>query len=116
MPLAALRRVAEGLYLFYIDTFSKEAEKMMSRILGVDMTLLYSLWFSISKTGGKKTIGRFYRFFILNLFLGGIIRTNQLTGVCGYLYRSCLLRRFLTLGYCSIPINGLGGELNDFNK
>jgi hypothetical protein len=103
-----------------IDAFSKEAEMMMSRILGIDMTLLLSLRFLINNTRGKKAVSRFFRLFVLNFvllsFLGEIIHAQQIIGVCGYLYRSCLLRRFLTLGYCSIPMNGLGGEFNDFNK
>lgn len=97
---------------------------MIARILGADMALLFFLWFLISTSQGKKAFSRFNRFFILKCiflsFLGEIIHTRNIDhnvdGVCGYLYRSCLLRRFLTLGYCSIPINQLGGESNDFNK
>jgi hypothetical protein len=93
---------------------------MMSRILGVVMTLLFSLPFLINKTRGNKAVSCFYRFSIIDCifssFLGEIIHTHHVIGVCVYLYRSCLLRRFLTLGYCSIPMNGLGGEFNDFNK
>lgn len=86
-----------------------------SRILGADMTLLLSLCFLMNKTRGIKATGRFYKFFILNRvffsFLGQIIHTLQAIGVCGYLYRSCLLRRFFTVGYCSISINRLGGRI-----
>ena len=92
----------------------------MSRKIGAVMTLLCSLRFLINETRGIKATGRFYRFFILNFaflrFLGGIITSLPVIGVCGDLYQSYLLRRFLTLGYCLIPINGFGGELNDFNK
>jgi len=87
----------------------------MSRILGADMTLLLSLRFLINKTRGIKAAGRFYKSFILNhgffSFLGQIIHTLHVIGVCGYLYRSFLLSRFLTVGYCSIQINGLGGRI-----
>lgn len=114
-----IKKRAEGLYVLYKDVFSKEAEMKMSRKLGTDMTLLFFLRFLINKTRGIKAFGRF-RIFILNWsflsFLGEIIFALVTIGVCGYLYRSCLLRRFLALGYCSIPINGLGGEFNDFNK
>ena len=93
---------------------------MMSRILGIDMILLFSFRFLINKTRGKKAVGRFYRFSIFNCvflgFLGEIIHTLRVIGVCDYLFRNCLIQRFLTLGYCSIPKNRLGGELNDFNK
>lgn len=91
-----------------------------SRILGSNMILLFFLQFLISKSQEKKAVGRFNRFFILNCillrFLGEIVHRYQTNGMRGYLYQSCLLRRFLTLGYCSIPINVLGGESNDFNK
>ena len=93
---------------------------MIARILGADMTLLFSLRFLINKSKGEKAVNRFYMFFILNCvflrFLGEIIHTYKINRVCDYLYRSCLLRRFLTLSYCSIPINVLGGESYDFNK
>ena len=55
-----------------------------SRILGADMTLLFSLCFLINKTRGIKATGRFYKFFILNRvffsFLGQIIHTLQAYG------------------------------------
>lgn len=93
---------------------------MIARILGANMALLFFLRFLISTSQGKKAFSRFNRVFILNCnllsFLGEIIHTHNIDGVCGYLYRSYLLRRFLALGYCSIPINRLGGESNDFNK
>jgi len=116
MPSAALRRAAKGLYVLYIDVFTKEAEMRKSRILGADMTLLLSLRFLINKTRGIKAAGRFfYKSFILNRvffsFLVQIIHALQAIGVCGYLYRSFLLSRFLTVGYCSIPINDLGGRI-----
>lgn len=48
---------------------------MMSRILGVVMTLLFSLPFLINKTRGNKAFSCFYRFSILDCifssFLGG---------------------------------------------
>ena len=115
MPSAALRRVAKGLYVLYIGVFSKEAEMRKSRILGADMTLLLSLCFLINKTMGIKAAGRFYKYFIINhvflSILGQIFHTIRIIRVCGYLYRSCLLRRFITVGNCSIPINGLGGRI-----
>ena len=86
-----------------------------SRILGADMTLLLSLRFLIKKMRGIKAAGRFYKSFILNRvflgFLGQIIHTIRTVGACGYLFRSCLLRRFLIVGYCSISINRLGGRI-----
>lgn len=88
---------------------------VMSRILGADMILLLSLRFLLNKTRGIKAAGRFYKSFILSRvifsFLGQIIHTLQAIEVCGYLYRSFLLSRFLTVGYCSITINGLGGRI-----
>ena len=93
---------------------------MMARILGADMALLFFLRFLISTSQGKKAFSRFNRFFVLKCnflsFLGEIIHTHKIIEVWDYLYRSCLLWRFLSLGYCSIPINRLGGESNDFNK
>jgi hypothetical protein len=95
---------------------------MIARILGANMALFFYLRFLISTSQGKKAFSRFNfnRFFILKCiflsFLGEIIHTHNIDGVCGYLYRSYLLQRFLTLGYCSFPINRLGGESNDFNK
>ena len=48
---------------------------MMSRILGVVMTLLFSLPFLMNKTRGNKAVSCFYRFSILDYifssFLGG---------------------------------------------
>lgn len=93
---------------------------LMSRILGNDMALLFFLRFLISKTRGEKAVGRFCIFSILTYvflsFLGGGIIRLPLIGVFGDLNQSCLLRRFPALGYCSIPMNRFGGELNDFNK
>ncbi len=93
---------------------------MLSRILGADMSLMFSLWFLINKASRIKAAGHFNKFFVVSCsFLGfhrHIISTLQGIRVCDYLFLSCLLRRFLTLGYCSITMNGLGGELNDFNK
>lgn len=63
----------------------KEAEMIMARILGADMTLLFSLRFLINKSKGEKAVSRFYSFFILNCiflrFLGGIIHAYQITVV-----------------------------------
>jgi hypothetical protein len=88
---------------------------VLSGILGTDMTLLLSLRLLINKTIGIKTVGRFYKFFVFNCvllsFLGEIILTLPAKGVFDYLNRSCLLRRFLAVGYCSIPINELGGRI-----
>ncbi len=92
----------------------------LSRILGADMSLLFSFRFLINETRGIKAAGPFYKIFIDNcvflVFWWQVITTLRTVGVCGYLHQSCLLRRFLTLGYCSITINGLGGEFYDFNK
>jgi hypothetical protein len=88
---------------------------VMSRILGTDMTLLLSLCFLLTKTRGIKAVSRFYKFFIVDggffSFLVQIIHTIRTIRVCGYLYRSFLLSRFLAVGYCSIQINGLGGRI-----
>jgi hypothetical protein len=93
---------------------------MMARILGADMVLLFFLLFLIGTSQGKQAFSRFNRLFILKCIflslLGEIIHAFQINGTCGYLYRSYLLRRFFTLCYCSIPINVLGGESNDFSK
>jgi hypothetical protein len=92
----------------------------LSRILGADMALLFSFRFLINETRAIKAAGLFYKFFIDNcvflVFWGQVITTLRTVGVCGYLHQGCLLRRFPTLGYCSITMNGLGGELNDINK
>ena len=112
MPSAALRRVAKGLYVLYIGVFSKEAEMRKSRILGADMTLLLSLCFLMNKTMGIKAAGRFYKYFIINrVFFSILWQIIHTLRMCGYLYLSCLLRRFITVGNCSIPINGLGGRI-----
>jgi len=88
---------------------------VMSRILGADMTLLLSFRFLLNKTRGIKAAGRFYKSLILNRvffsFLGQIIHTIRTIRVCGYLYRSFLVSRFHTVGYCSIQINRLGGNI-----
>ncbi len=103
-----MRRAAKGLYVLYIDTFTKEAEMVLSRILGVDMSLLFSLRFLLNKASKVKAAGLFNRFFIVSCSLLGfhrhIISTLQGIRVCDYLFLSCLLRRFPTLGYCSIPL------------
>jgi len=82
---------------------------VISRILGADMTLLFSLWFLINQTWGIKAAGRYCKSFILNRaflsFLGQIIRLS------GYLNRSFFLSRLLARGYCSIPIDRLGGRI-----
>jgi len=84
------------------------------------MALLFSLRFFIGKTRGEKVVGRFYKLFILKCVffssLGGIITGIPVILRSGDLNQSNLLRRFLALGYCSIPMNQFGGELNDFNK
>jgi hypothetical protein len=88
---------------------------MMARILGANMVLLFFLRFLINKSQGEKAVDRFYRFLILNCilsrFLGGIIHAYQINGTCGYSYQSCLLRRFFTLGYCSIPTKRIRGRI-----
>ena len=88
---------------------------MMSRILGTNMTLLFFLRFLINHKKGVKAAGRFYKFFILNRvffsFLGRIIHILLAIDICGYLYYSCLLRRFPTLSYCKIQMNGLRGRI-----
>ena len=86
-----------------------------SRILGADMTLLLSLRFLIKKMRGVKAAGRFYKSCILNRvflsFLGQIIHTIRTVGAGGNLFRGCLRRRFLIVGYCSVSINSLGGAI-----
>ena len=80
----------------------------LSRILGTDMTLLSSLRFIIDQTRGIKTISRFYKVFDVNCdFLSFLGENNPYSPVNRRfrLYRSFLLRRFLTIGCCSIPIN-----------
>ena len=93
---------------------------VLSRILGADMSLLFSLQFLNNKASRIKAAGHFNKFFdVICSFLSfhrHIISALQIIGMCGYLYWSCLLRRFITLGYCSIPQIRIGGELNDFNK
>ena len=111
-----IRRVAKGLYVLYIDTFSKGAEMVLLRILGACMPLL----FLINRANRIKAAGHIIKFLVVSCsfssFHRHIVSAHQITGMCGYLYCSCLLRRFLTLGYCSIPMFRIGGELNDFNK
>ena len=81
---------------------------VLSRILGADMSLLFSLWFLINKTGRIKEAGHFNKIFIVScsflVFYRHIISTLQGIRVCDYLFLSCLLRRFPTLGCCSIPL------------
>jgi len=93
---------------------------VLSGMLGIDMAFLFSFGFLIDQKRGIKAVVCFCKIFIDNgVFLvswGQIIPTLRTIGVCGYLFRSFLPRRFPTLGYCSIPMNGLGGEYNDFNK
>ena len=87
----------------------------LSRILGADMTLLFSLRFLINQTRGIKAAGRFCKYFILNCAIfslfGQIIRIIQTTKVCGYLYRRHLLRRFFAVDYCLSSISGLRGRI-----
>jgi len=87
----------------------------LSRILGANMTLLFSLLYMINKTRGIKAAGCFYIFFVLESdffsFLKQIIQTLPANGSCGYLYRSFLLSRLLTVGYSSNTINRIWGRI-----
>ena len=91
----------------------------LSRILGADMSLLFSLRFFINKASRVKAAGNFNKFFVVRCsFLGfhrHIISTLQGIRVWDYLLSSLLLR-FIIVGCRSIPLIRIGGELNDFNE
>lgn len=93
---------------------------VLSRILGADMSLLFSLWFLINKASRVKAAGYFNKFFVVSCsFLGfhrHIISTLQGIRVCDYLFLSSLLLRFIIVGCRSISLISIGGELNDFNE
>ena len=115
-------RVLEGLlkvYTYSIYAFSKEAEMVLSRILGDDMCL-FPFRFLITKGGRVKPANHFNKFFVVNLLIFGfhraIISTLQIIRVCDYLFLSSLLSRFSIVGCRSIPLIIIGGELNDFNE
>ena len=106
--------------MLYIDAFPKEAEMVLSGILGVKMILLFPLRFLINKASGIKAAGHFNKFFVVSYsFLGfhrQIISTLQGIRVCGYLFLSNLHLRFIIFGCRSIPMISIGGENNDFNE
>ena len=93
---------------------------MLSRILGDDMSLLFSLWFLKKWASRIKAAGHFNIFSVhccsFLSFHKHIISTIQGIIVCDYLFLSCLRRRFLRINCCSIQMIRIGGELNDFNK
>lgn len=88
LPSAALRRVAKGLFVLYIDMFSKEAEMMGSRILGAFMTLLLL----VKKVRRIKAAGQIRKFFDFHKHRFSALHGGEL---CGYLLQVCLLQRFL---------------------
>jgi hypothetical protein len=90
----------------YIDTFTKEAEMVLSRILGTGMILLFSLRFLINKASRVKAAGHFNNFFAVSCsFLGfhrHTISTLRGIRVCDYLF----FEQFTTATYYSwLPIN-----------
>jgi len=91
-----------------------------SGILGADMNLMFFFRFFVNQIMGGEAVIYFYKFLINNcvfsVFWGQVIPALRSVGVCRYLYHSCSLLRFSTLAYCSVRMNGLGGEFNDFNK
>ena len=92
----------------------------LSRILGADMSLLFSLRFLLNKASGVKGADHFNKLFIVSgSFLGfnrHIISTLQGIRVCDYLFLSSLRMRFIIAGCRSIPMINIGGESNDFNE
>ena len=116
LPSAALRRVAKGLFVLYIDNFLKEAEMIGSRMLDAFVTLL----FLVNKVSGINAAGHILDFFVVmcNFFGFHKHRFSALHGgeLCGYLLLSCLLQRSIIVGYRSSQIINIGGELNDFNE
>lgn len=93
---------------------------VLSRILGTDMSLLFSLRFLINKASRVKAAGFFNKFFVVScsflVFHRHIISTLQRIRVCDYLFLSSLLLRFIIAGCRPIPMINIGGELNDFNE
>ena len=87
---------------------------VLSRILGDVMILLFSLRFLKKSASRIKVAGHFNIFSVHSCsFIGfhrHIISTLQRIRVCDYLFLSCLLRRFLSLGYCSIQMIRIGGD------
>ncbi len=79
---------------------------MLSRILGADMSLLFSLRFLLNKAGRIKAAGHFNKFFIAGHPLLGfqrhIISTLQEIRVCDDLF----FEQFTTATYYSwLPLN-----------
>jgi len=93
---------------------------VLSRILGTDMSLLFSLRFLLNKASGVKAGDHFNKLFIVSCpFLGfnrHKISTLQGIRVCDYLFLSSLRMRFIIAGCRSIPMISIGGESNDFNE
>jgi len=93
---------------------------VLSRILGANMSLLFSLQFLINKASRVKAAGQFNKFFVVDCsFLGFhryIISTLRGIRVCDYLFLSNLLLRFIIVDCRSIKLIRIGGELNDFNE
>ena len=93
---------------------------VLSRILGADMSLLFSLRILINKAGRIKAAGHFNKFFFVSCsrlgFHRRIISTLQGIRVCDYLFLGSLLLRFIIIGCRSITLIRIGGELNDFNE
>ena len=120
MPSFESRRPAKCLYVLNIDTFSKEAKMVLSRILGDDMNFLFSLRFLKNKASRISAAGHFNVFFVNGCsfldFHRHIISTLQRSKVRDYLFLSCLLWRFIKLDYSSMQLIRIGGGINDFNE
>lgn len=114
------RRIAKGLYVLNIDTFSKEAEMKLSRILGTGMILLFSLSFLLNKASRAKAAGHFDTVFVVSCsflsFYRHIISTLRRIRVCNYLFLSNLHLCFIIFVCRSKSLISIGGGINDFNE
>lgn len=88
---------------------------MLSRILGDDMSFLFSLRF-LEKKASRIKAACYLNIFSVNscsflYFHRHIISTLQGIRVCDYLFLSFILRRFLALNCCSIQMISIGGGI-----
>jgi hypothetical protein len=106
-------------YLLYIVvlSFSKEAEMMMSRMLDVVMSSLFSLLLLLINASRIKVIGLAHDFFVVSrkYLVSNKHRFSALHGgvLCGCLLYG-LKRGFIAVCCHPNPPINFGGELNDF--
>ena len=90
VPSAAPERVVEGLSVLCISTFSKEAEMMMLRKMGICMALLLLLLFVVMEVGRKRAAGRSNKNLLVDFSCFGshghiisALQEDQITPLCG---------------------------------